>query len=344
MVDNEKSKSSVKKHSIGKRKETARKAEEEKGIELPISKILVALGVIIVLGLLLFFGTKYLGSSGTGQEKGLAAVVNGENITWAEINAKYDLVPATMKATITKETILNQTITEMVLRQEMDRRGITYSEKDVEYLLNDTKSQFMCEEQFSSTLLKNGWTLDSFRAQLALKLRLNKLIELDLPEMRLNETMMTTFFNANKDKLSAPELVRAEHILVNSSDIADEIIAKLNAGGDFRQLANEYSIDKASLICGGELGFFSRGMMIQEFEDAAFSLKVGELSKPVKTSYGYHIIKVLEKKPAKAANYNEMRPLIEMSIFNTLASANRQGINDYIIGLQAKAKIVYPKN
>ncbi len=89
--------------------------------------------------------------------------------------------------------------------------------------------------------------------------------------------------------------VRASHILVNNPQQIDKILYELNQGKDFGELAKKYSACP-SRDQGGDFGFFGKGQMVKEFEDAAFSLEVGKLSKPVKTQFGYHIIKVTGKK------------------------------------------------
>ena len=89
--------------------------------------------------------------------------------------------------------------------------------------------------------------------------------------------------------------VKASHILVGSIELANEIKAKLDDGFDFEALAEQYS-KCPSKKKGGNLGWFSRGMMVREFEKAAFSMKVGEVSDPVKTQFGWHIIKLTDKK------------------------------------------------
>jgi parvulin-like peptidyl-prolyl isomerase len=89
--------------------------------------------------------------------------------------------------------------------------------------------------------------------------------------------------------------VRASHILVKTEDKAKWIYKELQNGKDFAKLAKEYS-DCPSSAKGGDLGFFGKGQMVKEFEDAAFSLKEGEISKPVKTQFGYHLIRVTGRK------------------------------------------------
>ncbi|MDE5414967.1 peptidylprolyl isomerase [Alkalihalobacterium chitinilyticum] len=90
--------------------------------------------------------------------------------------------------------------------------------------------------------------------------------------------------------------VEASHILVEEKETAEEILAKINAGEDFQELATEHSIDPGSAQRGGELGFFGKGRMVPEFEAAAFNLEIGEVSELVETEYGYHIIKVTDKR------------------------------------------------
>jgi peptidyl-prolyl cis-trans isomerase C len=89
--------------------------------------------------------------------------------------------------------------------------------------------------------------------------------------------------------------IRASHILVSTRDEAETVLSELGDGKEFEELARKYSSCPSSAN-GGDLGFFSKGQMVREFEDAAFSLAEGEVSQPVRTQFGFHIIKVTEKK------------------------------------------------
>ena len=140
------------------------------------------------------------------------------------------------------------------------------------------------------------------------------------------------YYDANKDSFKADE-VTASHILVESEDTAKEVLAKLKAGGDFAALAKEYSIDTQTKDNGGSLGTFGRGQMVKEFEDAAFALKPGEISEPVKSEYGYHIIKVTDKNQG-LKTYDEVKD----SIISNLVSLE---VQKQLIEMKESAKIEY---
>lgn len=146
----------------------------------------------------------------------------------------------------------------------------------------------MTEAEFQSAYARRrdylqqqfGFTEEEFRALFATQLLRDKL------QAVLAERVPTT-----------EEQVHARHILVETEDEAKKVVERLNAGEDFAALAQELSKDDSNKDNGGDLGWFGRGVMVPEFETAAFSLEIGKISDPVKTDFGYHILEVLEKDP-----------------------------------------------
>ena len=134
------------------------------------------------------------------------------------------------------------------------------------------------------------------------------------PQISITEDETKAYFEANRATFVQEKQVKASHILVDTEEKANEVKAKLVNGGDFVQLAKEYSTDTATKDNGGDLGFFGSGVMAPEFEKVAFSLNVGGVSDPVKTEYGYHIIKVIDKKDAQEANYEQSKAAIKETL------------------------------
>lgn len=126
-----------------------------------------------------------------------------------------------------------------------------------------------------------------------------------------------------------PEEVRAAHILVATEDEGKAIIAQLSGGADFAGLAKEKSTDKGSGAKGGDLGWFPKGMMVKEFTDAAFALQPGEVSKePVKTQFGYHVIKLEERRLQPVPTLEEKRPDIESELVMQIQQAVVKELRD----------------
>jgi len=143
-------------------------------------------------------------------------------------------------------------------------------------------------------------------------------------------------YEDNKQQYSTPEQVRASHILLKTEGKddatvkkqAEDLLAKVKKGADFSKLATEFSEDDASKVKGGDLDFFGKGQMVPEFDKAAFSMKPGEISDLVKTQYGYHIIKLTEKKDATTKSLDEVRAQIEDQIKWDRAQTEAQRIAD----------------
>lgn len=137
------------------------------------------------------------------------------------------------------------------------------------------------------------------------------------------------YYNENIQQFQTPEQIRASHILLNTGGgkdeaivrkRAEEILAKARAGADFAALAKQYSEDEGSKAAGGDLDFFPRGRMVPEFEEAAWKMKPGEISDLVKSSFGFHIIKLADRRPGTSQSLDQVRPQIQAQLAADLAS------------------------
>src|SRR5690606_15070132 len=128
--------------------------------------------------------------------------------------------------------------------------------------------------------------------------------------------------------------VNARHILVDSEEKAKEVFEKIGQGEAFAKLAEAYSNDPGSKADGGNLGYFTKGQMVKEFEDAAFALKKGEVSKPIKSKFGWHIIKVEDRRMKPPPSFDEVKSQI---IHSVVQQKSQQTATD----LRGKAQIEY---
>ena len=151
------------------------------------------------------------------------------------------------------------------------------------------------------------------------------------------------YYNDNIQQYQAPERVRASHILLNTAGKdeaavrkqAEELLAKIKGGADFAELAKKFSEDPGSKDKGGDLDYFPRGQMVPEFEKTAFELKPGQVSDLVKTQYGFHIIKVVDKQAGSTQTLDQVRPQIQQMLASQIA--DRQ-ITDRAKALAGKIK------
>jgi len=162
------------------------------------------------------------------------------------------------------------------------------------------------------------WMVRSYRERLLMNKQLDAVVEVELRSVDF-AALAAEEYKANKAKYTRPEEVSAAHILISLEGRTQEealvrataILARLEAGEDFGALASEHSDDPGSKQSAGELGFFARGRMVKPFEDAAFAMtKPGELSSPVKTDFGYHLIRYKEHRPEKQFSFEEVEARI----------------------------------
>ena len=156
----------------------------------------------------------------------------------------------------------------------------------------------------------------AFKAQLKQakeSLLVNYAIEKAISGARVKEEEIVAFYEANKDKMGGGDTVNASHILVETEEEANRILDEIKGGLAFEEAAKKYS-SCPSKEQGGNLGDFGRGQMVPEFEQAAFAMEVGEISAPVKTQFGYHLILLIGKKVGEPTPLSEVRDRIEAEL------------------------------
>ncbi len=296
------------------------KSSDTINMEVPKKKTKIRWGrlsiVVIIIALIILFVpflkgeslfTGYIVKNIQMGSNDIAASINGEDITNKEIDEQYAKLPAQYQGLIDRETFVNQTILSRLLIQEAKKEGITVTDQEIDKSLDPLRIN---NETLDEIAIQQGYTVEELKKILGDRLYINKLLEKKL-NIVITDDEAKKFFDANKADLGEKEQIKAAHILVKTEEEANDIEKQLKEGKIFTELANQYSIDPGSNKTGGELGFFPKGVMVKEFEDAAFKLNINEVSAPIQTQFGYHIIKVTDKKPAKEANYDELKDKIK---------------------------------
>jgi foldase protein PrsA len=229
-------------------------------------------------------------SACSAEDKTLVTTDGGAKITKGELDAKLEAMPVAHQ-------VLHSMLQQDLVFQWAKDHNIQVTDAEIDAKIAEIK-QRLSDQQLSDALKQQGMSQQDLRDLMREQLVVKKAVDQDL---KVSDAQMTAYLAKNHALLDQPKQVRARHILVGDLTTANAIEAKLKAGGDFAALAKQYSSDPGTKPKGGELGFFTQGAMVKEFSDAAFSMKVGAISQPVHSPYGWHIIQVEEVKPASVA-------------------------------------------
>ena len=217
-----------------------------------------------------------------------------------------------------EEMVLDTMILEIVILEEAKKEGIDVTDETLQEEFTNYKGYFTTDEDYKKFLEESGMTeeflLESLKKELIIEQFLSKKSEA-IDKLEPTEEELKALY---EDKKIMFNQIRASHILVDTEKEAKEIKDKLNNGGNFEELAKEFSTCPSSEE-GGDLGYFAYGDMVPEFSEVAFNMELGQISDPVKSTYGYHIIKVTDIKDSydkvdkeeliyqfKSLKYNEM--------------------------------------
>lgn len=243
-------------------------------------------------------------------KKDVAATVNGKPITIEDYEREYKMQAQQAMAQygedflmqkspdgkqtmgeIMRQNTLDNMVRFEIYKQDAEEKGIKITDKDVDAEYKKMVDMYGGEEKLQDALKENNLTADQMREYMKTNLLMQQYQQKMLKELEPTEEELKKYYEGHKDEFKTAE---ASHILVKTKEEAEAIKKELDGGADFAKLAKEKSLDTGSAQNGGSLGQFSPGQMVKEFDEKVFSMKPGEISDPVKTQFGFHIIK-LEK-------------------------------------------------
>lgn len=314
--------------------------------------------MFIVLSLALTFGimgvAQVAGQTPSAQK--VAAQVNGKAITYKDLDDEFrsrsrvpfESVQDDPRAQDARKRLLQQMIAQELLFLEAERRKLAVAPAAVSGRIKDIRARFPSDEAFKQALASSGLTEATLEKKIKRGLMIEELVEKEvLDKVVVSPEEVEAFYQGHKDDYAQEEEVHARHILIKvgpgaspeddgkAKDRAKAVLARAKKGEDFATLAKETS-EGPSGARGGDLGYFGRGKMVKSFEEAAFKLKVGEVSDLVRSNFGYHIILVEDRKEGKRPSYDEVKDRVRDDLVREKAAA---GTREYIEVLRKKAKI-----
>ncbi len=282
-----------------------------------------------------------------GQPTGSAAVVttvNGDPVT--ALDLKHELVREKRESgglgprsepelQAARELALKRLIERAELLQEARRVGVSVLDEDVERAYLALKADYpgtsfdelLADEEISPQDLH-----DRLREQLIVRQLFRQQV---FSKVTVSDDELKKAYESRTADLTHPEQVRAEQIVVKTEEEAQALLAQLKHGAGFEALAHKHSLSPDARQ-GGDLGWFSRGMMPPIFEEVCFSLPVGQISDVVPSTYGFHLFKVLGRRPAGKPTFEEVHTELEAKLRREKDAAAE---HDYVEGLRAKATV-----
>lgn len=266
------------------------------------------------------------------------AVVNGKVITLSELTERE--APLAKQATETfsgaerekrladiRKKVLDSLIEDLLLEREAERLGMKVSERDIDDAIEDVKKQNSLDDAgLKIALKKEGLAYEGYRSQIKNQIEKSRVIGQQVrSKVNVTEKDLADYYERNRRIFLRDEEVKISHILFlvpeKASDVeiekirreAMDVLEMARSGKEFSELAKKYSQD-ASAKEGGSLGFFKRGQIMPAFEEAAFSLKKGGISDLVRTTYGFHIVRVDDVKEASPEPFDSVKEKIRSAV------------------------------
>ena len=286
----------------------------------------------------------------------VVATVNGQNITKQQLQ---ELFNAALQASGAKVEDLNaqqqlggytQLLQDLIMDKLVAEAASTekVSDADVDAELAKIKGQFPDDKAFQDQIAQAGMTPDKLKENIRTGLQQSRWMKSQVKTPEITNDQAKTFYESNIKEFEQPETVKASHILFmvdpdapadvvkQKEEAAAKAAERAAAGEDFTKLAKELSEEPGASESGGDLGFFPKDRMVPEFAEAAFAQKVGDISKPVKTQFGWHVIKVTDKKAAGTVPFDQVK---EQVVSYLKSNNKREAVQAVLNKLKESAKI-----
>jgi peptidyl-prolyl cis-trans isomerase C len=319
------------------------------------AKSILTLACLIPLSVLLFVGCS---SAGQKNMENAAAIVNGTALPQDELDMAlenflkhqqmYGMEFDSTRTDSVRNMILDSMISNELLYQESQKAGFEVTDAEVAQEIEMIISRYPSREDFEKSLVDQGVTEEALRKQIDRNSAIRKWIDGDVvTKIVVPEEDIAKYYEDNKAQYTHGEGIAAKHILLTIKEDAPEeslqvkkanleaILERVKGGEDFSSLAVEHS-DCPSASKGGDLGFFSKGQMVKPFEEAAFALEKGEVSDIVQTQFGFHIIKIYDKRGEGTASLDEVRESISENMKSQLI---KETLDSMIEELKSKGDI-----
>jgi peptidyl-prolyl cis-trans isomerase C len=294
----------------------------------------------------------------SGETPEIVAVVNGKKINRDELDNEMNKVQqsqqqqgqilAEEQLAVVRKDVMESLISRELLFQESKAVGIQVDSDTVDKEIATIKTRFPGDAEYQKALKTMNLTEDDLKFEINRAMAIKGLVDTKMgKDIVINDTESLEFYTTRKESFKKPEQIKASHILRKVDKTADAskkaeakkkietVRESLETGADFAEMAKKHS-EGPSGPRGGDLGYFGRGQMVKPFEEVAFSMEPGTVSGVVETPFGYHLIKVYEKKPKAITAYEEIKPKIVQFLTQEKL---KQEVEGYLIKLREDAKI-----
>ena len=248
-----------------------------------------------------------------------------------------------------KKAVIDKLVNSVILSENCRKKGVKVDKADIDAEYQGFRSRFPDEEQFHEALNQLSLTDAEIKEKIEQSLTVEKYVNQEfVDKAKVTEREAKDYYENNISSFQTPEQVRASHILILAKEGTDDATKKkarkklerirkqIVAGGDFATFAKKNS-ECPSSSKGGDLGFFSRGQMVKPFEKVAFSMMLGDVSEVVETQFGFHLIKVLDKKHAETISFKDSRNRIEQYLRQT---KSQKALVDFLESERKTAKVI----